>query len=71
MLPGDGTSPTPSLELQADIEEETTGPTVWSAWRGESVKVVNPFPLPDPPATTKATETVRIAPDFEFWQRLM
>ena len=71
VLPGDGERPTPSLELQADIEEETAEPTTWTAWRVDTIEVVDPFPLLDPRRTTEGTEVVRIAQDFEFWQHLM
>ena len=71
VLPGDGTRPTPSLELQADLEDETNESTGWTAWRVDTFECANPLPLLAPRNTTETTEAVRIAQDFEFWQNLL
>ena len=72
VLPGDGSQPSPSLELQAEREDEVTEPESWTAWRVDVLAAVNPVGLLGRLDFRAATGsgTVRVGQDFEFWQRL-
>lgn len=72
VLPGDGSRPSPSLELQAEREDEVGEPNSWTAWRVDTLQAVDPVGLLCALDFRKATGTgtVRIGQDFEFWQRL-
>ena len=72
VLPGDGTRPSPSLELQAEHEDETAEPTTWTAWQVDTVELENPIwqlCLHDL-RHLAGINTVRVGQDLEFWQRL-
>ena len=72
VLPGDGKRPSPSLELQAEREDEIAEPTAWTAWQVDTVELDNPIwqlCLHDL-RHLAGTTTVRIGQDLDFWQRL-
>ena len=73
VLPGSSSGPCPSLELQADIEDEIATPNSWNPWRVDTLQAVAPMDLLRILATKppKGTGSARIAPDLEFWQHLV
>ena len=73
VLPGDGTRPAPSLELQADLEDHDTAPaTRLGIWRVDTVEIRG---LPallsllnsEPPHSARS---IRCGHDLRYWQRL-
>ena len=72
VLPGDGSRPSPSLELQAESEEEVAEPNSWSSWRVDTLEAVNPIGLLGTLdfRAARGTGAVRIGQELEFWQRL-
>ena len=72
VLPGDGAKPTPSLELQADLEGEIPEATSWGAWRVHTVVPSDPHTLLTSQDMQQADSrpTLRIGQDLKFWSRL-
>ena len=72
-LPGNGTRPAPSLELQADVEDQGTGPAAHlGAWRIDTVEITR---LPDllslfNSGSAHSVRSIRCGHDLRFWQRL-
>ncbi len=71
-LPGDGRKPTPSLELQADIEGEIPEATGWQAWRVDAITVSAPLSLLASHDLEHLASggAIRIGHDLRFWRRL-
>ena len=76
-LPGDGVRPAPSLELQAELDEEIAAVTCWATWRVDVAEVANPLAmLRALDQRTHATprndvaQGIRIGDDLHFWSRL-
>ena len=71
-LPGEGAKPTPSLELQADLEGEISESTSWGAWRVHTVVPSDPHILLTSQDLLQADSrpTIRIGQDLKFWSRL-
>lgn len=72
-LPGDGERPSPSLELQAELEDDDVNPaTGMGAWRVDTVKIDDPMDFlarPEPRIQAQGT-VVRIGHDLRFWRAL-
>ena len=77
VLPGDGVKPAPSLELQAELDEEIAAVTRWAAWRVDVAEVAEPLALLR--ALDQRTQVtprkgvaqgIRIGDDLRFWCRL-
>ena len=77
VLPGDGVQPAPSLELQAELDEEIAAVTCWETWRVDVVEVANPLAMLR--ALDQRTHMtprhdvapgIRIGDDLHFWSRL-
>ena len=73
VLPGDGAGPSPSLELQADLDSaNVNAATALGAWRVDAVAPADPAmflaALESVPAATD--RTIRIGWDIQFWIRL-
>ena len=70
-LPGDGAKPSPSLELQADLEGEIPEITSWGTWRVHAVVAPDPHTLltSHDLQHAESSPTVRIGQDLEFWGR--
>ncbi len=72
VLPGTGSDPSPSVELQAELDEVPDEPSQWGAWRVDTVPISNPiaglghFDL----KPKERHRRIRIGPDLEFWCRL-
>ena len=68
-LPGDNVRPTPSLELQAELEEETAAVTCWGTWRVDAVEVADPLAVLRSLDRQRAgvTRNLRIGHDLRFW----
>lgn len=71
-LPCDGVNPSPSLELQADLEGEIPEPTSWGAWRVHAIIPTESHSLLTSHDLQQAESnpTVRIGEDLKFWARL-
>ena len=73
VLPGDGTRPAPSLELQAELEDEGTEPAAQlQAWRIDAVEITR---LPEllglfDSGPSHSVPSIRCGHDLRFWQRL-
>ena len=73
VVPGDNSAPSPSIELQALLEQEIAQPTSWGTWQ------INTFEISDPirmlgsfdPESAVRNNFVRIGQDLEFWHRLV
>ena len=77
VLPGDGARPAPSLELQAELDEEIAAVTCWETWRVDVAEVADPLAMLralDHRAQVAPREGVpqgiRIGDDLRFWSRL-
>ena len=77
VLPGDGVRPAPSLELQAELDEEIAPVTCWAAWRVDVAEVANPLAmlralgqLAHATPRNDAAQGIRIGDDLRFWSRL-
>lgn len=72
-LPGDGDKPSPSLELQADLDGEISEPTSWGAWRVDAIFVPDSLvPLTSSDLRhAESLQTVRIGQDLRFWSQLV
>ena len=71
-LPGDAGRPSPSLELQAEIEGEVPEATSWQAWRVDAIVAPAPLTLlvSHDLHHSGNSGTVRIGHDLRFWRRL-
>ena len=72
-LPGDGVRPSPSIELQAELDGEISEPTAWGAWRVDAIFVPGSLaPLtPGDLRDAESLQTVRIGQDLRFWSQLL
>ena len=77
VLPGDGVRPAPSLELQAELDEEIAPVTCWATWRVDVAEVANPLAmlralgqLAHATSRNDAAQGIRIGDDLRFWSRL-
>ena len=77
VLPGDGERPAPSLELQAELDEEIAAVTGWETWRVDVAEVADPLALlralgqlTQVTPRTGAAQVIRIGDDVRFWSRL-
>ena len=77
VLPGDGVQPAPSLELQAELDEEIAAVTCWETWRVDVVEVANPLAMlraldqrTHVTARQGVAQGIRIGDDLRFWSRL-
>ena len=72
-LPGDGVKPSPSIELQADLDGEIPKVTAWGAWRVQAVVAPDPLALlmGDDLQLAQSHRTIRIGQDLGFWARLV
>jgi hypothetical protein len=75
VLPGDGERPAPSLELQAELDEEIEAVTCWENWRVDVAEVANPLAILralDQYVTprTGVAQGIRVGDDLRFWSRL-
>lgn len=72
VLPGNGKRPVPSLELQAEAEDDDTEAHAWGCWRLAALAFPDPLDLLCTASGTRAElrTRIRIAQDFSFWQRL-
>ena len=72
MLPADGVRPSPSPELQAELDEEIAAVSRWGTWRVDAVEVANPLALLRSldPQRAGATRNIRIGHDLRFWSHL-
>lgn len=72
-LPGNAKRPSPSLELQAELEDrDVSPPSELGAWRVDTAKVKDPMDFlsgPDPRIQERGT-SVRIGHDLRFWRAL-
>lgn len=71
-LPGDGIKPSPSLELQADLDGEVPEPTSWEAWQVDAVFAPDPLTLltSSDLRNSESVPYTRIGHDLRFWSRL-
>lgn len=71
-LPGDGIQPSPSLELQADLDGEVPEPTSWGTWRVDAVFAPDPLTLltSNDLRNSESVRSTRIGHDLRFWSRL-
>jgi hypothetical protein len=71
-LPGDGIQPSPSLELQADLDGEVPEPTSWRTWRVDAVFAPDPLTLltSSDLRNSESVRSTRIGHDLRFWSRL-
>ena len=72
ILPGEGGNPSPSIELQADLDGEISEPTAWGAWRVDAILVPDSFaPLTSSVLRhAEGLQTVRVGQDLRFWAQL-
>ena len=72
-LPGDGIKPSPSLELQADLDGEVPEPTSWGAWQVDAVLAPDPLTLltSNDLRSSESVAHTRIGHDLRFWTRLV
>ena len=71
-LPGDGVKPSPSLELQADLDAEIPEVTSCGAWHVDAVVAPDPLALllSHDLQNAESSRTVRVGHDLRFWSRL-
>ena len=64
--------PAPSLELQAELEEEIAAVTCWGTWRVDAVEVADPLALLRSLDRQRAgvTRNIRIGHDLRFWSHV-
>ena len=77
VLPGDGVRPAPSLELQAELDEEIAAVTCWATWRVDVAEVANPLAMlraldqrTHVTPRQDVAQGIRIGDDLRFWSRL-
>ncbi|MDE0450088.1 MAG: DEAD/DEAH box helicase [Spirochaetaceae bacterium] len=77
VLPGDGERPAPSLELQAELDEEIAAVTGWETWRVDVVEIADPLAMlraldqrTQVTPRTGVAQGIRIGDDLRFWSRL-
>lgn len=72
VLPGNGARPSPSLDLQADIEGDAGEPTCWGIWRVDVLEAKDPLAVLGCLASrpTRGADTIRVGQDLRFWQGL-
>ncbi len=71
-LPGDGSRPAPSLELQAELDGEAAAAGSWGLWRLAAATAADPlalFALLQPKPAT-GVNAIRIGHDLQFWRQL-
>ena len=73
VLPGDGNAPAPSLELQADLDRDSSAATSWGCWRVDALQIADPVAMLEqlPGKDPQGIRTVRIGQDLRFWSRLL
>lgn len=73
VAPSDNSGPSPSIELQALLDQEVVEPTSWGAWQINCFEIIDPIRVLgsfDAEAAVK-NNFVRIGQDLEFWHRLV
>ncbi len=73
VLPGNGTRPAPSLELQAEVEDQGIAPaTRLGVWRIDTVEISRLPVLMSllNPRSPDSARSIRCGHDLRFWQRL-
>lgn len=71
-LPGDGSRPLPSLELQADLEGEIPEGSSWTTWQVDATAAPDPLTLLTSLDLTRSgnSGSVRIGHDLRFWSHV-
>ena len=70
-LPGDGSRPAPSLDMQAESEDESNDANSWGVWRVHALAAEHPLDVLASVQRDAADESgIRIGQDLQFWQRL-
>ena len=73
VVPGNGTRPSPSLELQAELEDQGAGPAAeLGAWRVDTVEITRLPVLLSlfNSGSSQSVRSIRCGHDLRFWQRL-
>ena len=71
-LPGDRSSPAPSLELQAELDRDFTTPDSWGVWNADAAAAQDPISVLALMRDRAAdgAGAVRFGHDLQFWSRL-
>ena len=73
VTPCDNSGPSPSIELQALLEQEVAQPNSWGAWQINTLEISDPIRMLGSfdPESAARNNFVRIGQDLEFWHRLV
>ena len=71
-LPGSGSSPAPSLELQAELDRDVPTPNSWGVWHLDAAMTEDPISLLDllPERAADGPGVVRVGHDLQFWRHV-
>ena len=71
-LPGDGSRPAPSLELQAELDRDFTAPDSWGVWNVDAAAAPAPISVLAlmRERAANGAGAVRFGHDLQFWSRL-
>ena len=70
VLPSDHKQPSPSLELQAELDGDFVQPTKWQAWKIDVIEIQAPLALLGMLGSTRLLSSVRTGSDLRYWARL-